>query len=347
MAGTDRWVGAWYGLLCVLVAAMILVGGATRLTDSGLSITEWNFAKQIVPPLSAKAWEEEFSLYRQTTEYQIQNHGMSLAEFQFIYFWEWGHRFLGKIVGLIWALGFFALLMAGRLKGRLFPALGLGVLGALQGAIGWWMVTSGLWSGLDVSPLRLAAHLGMAFLILGIGVRLTLGAMGWPRHGGSCGLQPGWRWGYLGLIFAQILTGALVAGSDAGRAYSDWPTIGGALVPAGYNPLSVADHAGVQFTHRTLGYLVVAASLFLVFINRHATGATRAMTWALALLALGQLSLGVVTILLGAPLWISLSHQFGAVILWVIAGAWIQAQAAKYNDTTPENHAPQGLQQGA
>jgi cytochrome c oxidase assembly protein subunit 15 len=326
---------------------MILVGGATRLTDSGLSITEWNFAKGVAPPMSAQAWDVDFNLYRQTTEYQVQNRGISLSEFQYIYFWEWGHRFLGKIVGLVWLLGFMALLIAGRLKGRLLAAIGMGVLGGLQGAIGWWMVTSGLWSGLDVSPWRLAAHLGMAFLILGIGVRLTLGAFGWPRVGGSCGLLPGWRWGYLGLIFAQILTGALVAGSDAGRAYSDWPTIGGALIPHGYSPLAVGDHASVQFTHRTLGYLVVCASLLLLVTNRHARAATRATTRLLAGIALAQMSLGIATIVLGAPLWISLAHQFGAVVLWVVAGAWMTAQALGYHNTTPESHAPHGMQQGA
>ncbi len=159
---------------------MILVGGATRLTDSGLSITEWDLAKGLTPPLSAARWGEEFALYQRTAEYQRQNSGMSLAEFQSIYWWEWAHRFIGKMIGLVFALPFVFFWATGRLKRRLLPVFGLFCLGGLQGFVGWWMVTSGLFSGLDVSPVRLAIHLGLAFLILAYTLWLALGAFGWP-----------------------------------------------------------------------------------------------------------------------------------------------------------------------
>jgi heme a synthase len=327
-APRDPLVAAWLFAICVLVACMILVGGATRLTDSGLSITEWDFAKHMVPPLTQKGWAEEFALYQRTTEYQLQNRGMALDEFRFIYLWEWGHRFLGQMVGIVFALPYFAFLALGRLKGRLLPVTILGLLGGAQGAVGWWMVTSGLYGALDVSAVRLAIHLGMAFVILALGWRLALAAAGWPREGGSCGLMAHWRWAFLALLFLQILAGALVAGTDAGRAFGDWPTINGRWVPAPFNPVDLADLASLQFTHRMLGYLVFAAALVLVWVNRRATGATRTLTHLIAGLCAAQAVLGIATILIGAPLWISLAHQFGAVLIWLAAGAWMRAQAA-------------------
>src|SRR5690606_30027941 len=161
-------VGRWLLVICALVVAMILVGGATRLTDSGLSITEWDLGKGITPPLTESRWREEFALYQRTVEFQEQNSEMNLAEFQYIYWWEWGHRFLGKVIGVAFALPALFFLFTGRLRGRFRVSLALFALGGLQGAIGWWMVTSGLFSGLDVSPMRLAIHLGMALIILAL-----------------------------------------------------------------------------------------------------------------------------------------------------------------------------------
>lgn len=326
-APRDTLVGAWLLAICVLVIAMIVVGGATRLTDSGLSITAWDFAKHFVPPLTEKGWADEFALYQRTTEYQVQNRGMALDEFRFIYLWEWGHRFLGQCMGIVFALPYFAFLALGRLKGRLPPVTVLGLLGAMQGAVGWWMVTSGLYGALDVSAVRLAIHLGMAFTILALGWRLALAAFGWPLEGGGCGLKVQWRWAFFGLVFLQVLAGALVAGTDAGGAYGDWPTIGGRWIPAPFNPFDLANLASLQFLHRMLGYLVLAFALVLVWVNRHATGATRMLTLALAALCLAQAVLGISTILIGAPLWISLLHQAGAIVIWLAAGAWMRAQA--------------------
>ena len=168
--GARSAIRAWLIALFSLLVIMIAVGGLTRLTNSGLSITEWRPITGALPPLSAEAWEAEFELYRQIPEYQLQNNGMSLSEFQFIYWWEWGHRQLGRVIGLVWAIGFFFFLATRKIPPGWTPRLfGIGVLGGIQGAIGWWMVSSGLTGTmLDVASYRLATHLGLAFLILGL-----------------------------------------------------------------------------------------------------------------------------------------------------------------------------------
>ncbi|MDX2237771.1 MAG: COX15/CtaA family protein [Hyphomonadaceae bacterium] len=322
---------AWFATLATLVVAMILVGGATRLTDSGLSITEWDLGKGLTPPLTAARWAEEFALYRQTAEYQLQNAGMSLAAFQTIYWWEWGHRFLGKVVGVVWAAPFVVLLATGRLRGRVGAALALGALGGLQGAIGWWMVVSGLEGRLDVSPHRLATHLGMAFVILGFALALTLDAAGARRNPGRLGAP---RWaalGFVGLLFAQIVVGALTAGADAGRAYDDWPTIGGAWLPIA-EPL-----AQLQFAHRTLGYAVGLAALALAAAAwRGGQGRTRIAALHVGALALVQVALGVAAVVTGAHLAISLIHQAGAILLW---GAAVATAAFALSNPIPHSQA--------
>jgi cytochrome c oxidase assembly protein subunit 15 len=300
---------------------MILVGGATRLTDSGLSITEWNLSKGLTPPLTDARWAEEFALYQRTTEYQVQNRGMALDEFQGIYWWEWGHRFLGKMIGLVFAIPFFTFLALGRLKGRVWPILGLGLLGGMQGAVGWWMVTSGLFSGLDVSPIRLAAHLGMAFLILGLGVHLALDAAGARASGGKLGAPAEVTLGFCVLLFAQVLAGALTAGTDSGAAYQDWPTIGGAIIPDLSGPF-LQNHAALQFLHRTLGYLVAASALALAyFAGMRGQGRTRLAALHVGAFALVQALLGISVIVTGSHLALSLLHQGGAVLLWIAAAA--------------------------
>lgn len=322
-APRDPWIGAWLLLICVCVIAMIVVGGATRLTDSGLSITEWNLEKGLTPPLSASRWAEEFSLYQRTTEYRQQNSGMSLAEFQGIYWWEWAHRFLGKMIGLVFALPYIFFAFAGRLKRRFFAVTGLFVLGGMQGAVGWWMVTSGLFSGLDVSPLRLAVHLGLAFAILAIALWLALGAFGWPREASKLGAP---RWApalLLAMLFGQILLGAILAGADGGRAYADWPTIGGHYWPQGaFEGALGANHATQQLLHRTLGYLVALAALVLAGLGvARGAGSARSVAVAVGVLALGQAGLGIATVMHAAPLGLSLAHQAGAILLWIGAVA--------------------------
>ena len=351
-------VGIWLLIVCAFVYAMILVGGATRLTDSGLSITEWNFAKGVWPPMSAQAWAEEFALYRQTPEYQVQNAGMTLADFQYIYWWEWGHRFLGKVIGVVFAAPFFVFWATGRLSGRFWPILGLFALGGAQGALGWWMVAGGL-DRLDVPSYRLAAHLGMAFLILGLGFWLAQDALDGPpqedaRSSAIVGHGRLLAWGvalFTGLLFLQIVLGALVAGLDAGRRYTDWPTIGGELFPASYFEYSpwwrniFEGHAATQFNHRTLGYALAAFGLFLAWLAmRSRQSPTR--RWALVCICLlaAQIILGIITVTQAAPLALSLAHQGLGVALWLTAVGWCRAAwRAGYHNTVAESHGGEGF----
>jgi cytochrome c oxidase assembly protein subunit 15 len=334
MASDDTWppreplVGAWLIVIAVLVAAMILVGGATRLTDSGLSITEWNLEKGLFPPLSAERWAQEFALYQRTMEYQVQNNGMSLEEFKHIYWWEWGHRFLGKIIGVAFALPALVFFFLGRLRGRFRVTVLLFALGAVQGAIGWWMVTSGLFDRLDVSPVRLALHLAMALTILALALWVALGAFVWPAKASSLGAPKWTPFVLMALIFTQAMFGALLAGSDGGAAYADWPRIGGEWVPSsafGLEPLwrnFTEDHATQHLLHRSLGYGVALVALLIGLAALvRGDGAARGAGALVGLAAVLQAGLGIHAVLSASALWPSLIHQAGAVALW--AGALI------------------------
>ena len=328
-------VRAWLVLLFALVVAMIAVGGLTRLTDSGLSITEWRPVTGALPPMSEADWLAEFEKYRAIPEYQLQNRGMSLAEFKVIYWWEWGHRQLGRIVGLVWAAGFVVFLVTRRIppgwSGRL---LLLGALGGLQGAIGWWMVSSGLGGDrVDVASYRLATHLGLAFVILGFlawyifQLSRPEAALLQARRSGERRLF-GLATGMMHLAFLQILLGALVAGIDAGRSFPTWPLMGETFFPADafYVPGGGAvwhaffENPGlVQFMHRMAGYLLLAFGIVVWLrgrrsVHRATAGAFDAMAAMLAV----QMALGIVTVLHAAPLALGLAHQLGAVALWVL-----------------------------
>ena len=327
-----RAIRIWLSVLGVLVVMIIVVGGLTRLTDSGLSITEWQPISGALPPMSAEAWEAEFEKYRQLPEYQLQNEGMTLAEFRTIYWWEWGHRQLGRVTGLVWAAGFLFFLAARRIPagwtGRLLLP---GVLGGVQGAIGWWMVSSGL-SGdaLDVASYRLAVHLGLAFVILGIIAwqvmllgRSEVGLLQARRMREAPLLSA--ATGLMHLAFLQILLGALVAGIDAGRTFNDWPGMAGQFFPPAAFDLEPAwrnfmENAGlVQFMHRIAGYLLLALGIaFWLRARRSGNRATRgAFAAVLAMLVL-QLLLGIVTVLYVAPLELAILHQLGAVLLFYL-----------------------------
>jgi cytochrome c oxidase assembly protein subunit 15 len=322
----EKWVGVWLIVVAVLVTAMILVGGATRLTDSGLSITEWDLGKGLTPPIGDARWSEEFRLYQQTMEYQSQNHGMSLSEFRHIYWWEWSHRFLGKMLGVVFALPALFFLLTGRLRGRFRVTALMFVLGGLQGAIGWWMVTSGLFDRLDVSPVRLAIHLGLALVILALTLWVAIGAFGTPREGSRLG-APGWTPLLLmAFVFTQAMLGALMAGADGGAAYADWPRIGGEWIPSSAFMLEPwwrnfsEDHASQQLLHRSFGYVVALAALALAALALlRGQGLARIAGVTVGAVALVQVGLGVLTVLAASPLSLSLMHQAGAVALWAIA----------------------------
>ncbi|MGJ8624419.1 MAG: heme A synthase [Yoonia sp.] len=330
--GARGLVRGWLMILFGLVLVMIVVGGLTRLTDSGLSITEWAPVTGAMPPMSEAAWQSEFEKYRAIPEYQLQNKGMSLSEFKTIYWWEWGHRQLGRVIGLVWAAGFVFFLATKKMPsgwtGRL---LLIGGLGGLQGAIGWWMVSSGLEEGmLDVASYRLATHLGLAFVIFGFiawyiyRLGRTQAELLQARRSGDAGLM---RLSsvLVGFAFVQIILGALVAGIDAGRAYPDWPLMAGEFLPPepfGLEPLwrNFFEDAGlVQFMHRMAGYGLFAYGLFVwARARRSANGYTRFTFNAVMAMMLLQMVLGIVTVLYSAPWQIAIVHQLGAVILWAL-----------------------------
>jgi cytochrome c oxidase assembly protein subunit 15 len=322
-------VSAWLIAIAALIVCMIVLGGLTRLTDSGLSITEWKPVTGAVPPLSEAAWEAELEKYRQIPEYQLQNRGMTLSEFQAIYWWEWGHRLLGRLIGLAFALPLAGFWIAGALprgfKGRLLVLL---ALGGLQGAVGWWMVASGLTERLDVSQYRLATHLGLAFALLG--------AVWWTaldvRAASPVSSSPAsWRpsrdaliaGGLFALVCVQIVLGAFVAGLDGGRSYIDWPLFDGRLAPEAYGALEPAwrnafdNPVAAQVNHRFAGYLVALAAIAAPFLVRGQEAALRRLAWTAAGIALAQAALGVVTLVNAAPVALSAAHQLGAVALFL------------------------------
>jgi heme a synthase len=337
--GARRGIRLWLVALFLLVVTMIAVGGLTRLTDSGLSITEWRPVTGALPPMSAEAWDEEFQKYRAIPEYQLQNKGMSLEEFKVIYWWEWGHRQLGRVIGLVWFVGFAGFALARQIPpgwtGRL---LLLGALGGAQGAIGWWMVSSGLGGErVDVASYRLATHLGLAFVILGFlaWYILLLGRseaeLMTARRGREAKLF-GLSTGLMHFAFLQILLGALVAGIDAGRAFPTWPSMNGSFFPA--DAFYVPDGAGgslpvwhaffenpgmVQFMHRMSGYLLFAFGVVVWLRGRRSSyQATQGAFNAVMLMLVAQMVLGIAAVLTAAHVHVAITHQIGAVILWVL-----------------------------
>lgn len=337
--GARRGIRLWLVALFLLVATMIAVGGLTRLTDSGLSITEWKPVTGALPPMDEASWQAEFGKYQAIPEYQLQNKGMSLGEFKVIYWWEWGHRQLGRTIGLVWLAGFLGFALARRIPtgwtGRL---LLLGALGGLQGAIGWWMVSSGL-SGerLDVASYRLATHLGLAFVILGF-IAWYVFLLGrseaelmTARRGREAKLYA-LSTGLMHFAFLQVLLGALVAGIDAGRAFPTWPLMNGQVFPAdafyvpdgqgGSLPLWRAffENPGlVQFIHRMSGYLLFGFGLVVWLRGRKSSHrATQSAFHQVMAMLVVQMALGIAAVLTAAQVNVAITHQIGAVILWVL-----------------------------
>ncbi len=324
---SKRRIAWWLLVMCALIAVMVVVGGATRLTDSGLSITEWKPVTGIIPPLSEAAWAEEFTKYKTIPEYERINKGMSLAAFKRIYWWEWGHRFLGRMIGFAFFLPFVYFLVRRRIDRELAPRLVLMfVLGGAQGALGWFMVQSGLTERVDVSQYRLAAHLGVAFLIyayiLWVALELLL-----PRRSGGSALPQRWRTAGVVLavlVYVQVVLGAFVAGLDAGFTFNTWPLMGERFVPYGYFFLDpwyanfFENTASVQFNHRMMGYLVGLVAGGMVIAARRAALPSRVRS-ALALVAVlvvAQIALGVWTLLAVVPISLGIAHQAGALLVF-------------------------------
>ncbi len=329
-AAAPRAVRLWLVVVALMVIAMILVGGATRMTDSGLSITEWKPIHGAIPPLSVAEWQEEFDKYRQIPEYQLVNKGMSLDEFKVIFWWEWGHRQLGRLIGVAFALPLLVFWVAGQLPRHMKPMLlVLLALGGLQGAIGWWMVASGLVERVDVSQYRLAVHLTMAFLILaGLVWALELARGRSPEPATAAVRRMAGL--ILVVVFLQIFLGGLVAGLKAGWAYNTWPLLDGALVPSGLliqNPWWInlfENPKTVQFDHRMVAYALLALVIFHAVQTARvlpakalpeSRAASRA-TWLVGLVV-AQAVIGIAALIAVVPLWLGLAHQLGAAaVLW-------------------------------
>lgn len=297
---------------------MVVVGGLTRLTDSGLSITEWRPVTGVVPPIDDADWEAEFAKYRTIPEYALVNRGMSLAEFKTIYWWEWAHRFIGRLVGVAYLVPLLFFWATGRIAPGWLPRLILiFLLGGAQGALGWWMVQSGLSERVDVSQYRLAAHLGLAFIIMGA---LVWTALEYARPERRFGRLPAGAAAFLGLVFFQIVLGAFVAGLDAGFVYNTWPSMDGRFLPEGAffeSPwwINFFENPGlVQFNHRAAGYAAGAAAVALWL----RAPARRTAQVVLGLTAV-QIVLGIVTVVTGVPLALGAVHQAGAAALFAAA----------------------------
>jgi cytochrome c oxidase assembly protein subunit 15 len=324
-----RAIGVWLVMVAALVVATLLVGGATRLTESGLSITEWKPVTGIVPPFTEAQWQAEFDKYKLIPQYRELNRDMTLGEFKTIFWWEWGHRLLGRTIGAVFLLPFLFFLWRGwvghGLRWKLWSLFGLG---ALQGAVGWWMVYSGLSDRVSVSQYRLAFHMTLACVIYA--------AIVWTLRGlNSAAVVQAPRRVSIGaaalalLVLLQIYLGALVAGLDAGLTYNTWPLIDGALVPSAerlwfLTPLwrnFFENDLTVQFVHRMVAYVLWAAAILhavdVVRTLQRGPSATLAVWLAVAVTL--QAAIGVATLLYQVPISLALLHQAVAIVILTIS----------------------------
>ncbi len=321
----------WLLLTAALIFAMVLVGGATRLTESGLSITQWKPVTGVIPPLNPADWQAEFARYREIPQFARLNADMNLEGFKTIFWWEWSHRLLARVLGLIYIVPALFFWTTGRLKGRLGARVGLATaLLALEPVVGWWMVASGLSERTEVAQQRLALHLLIAAATFGTLIYAAVGMR--PRAP-----QPGARrfvaaaHVFAALVFAQLGLGALVAGLRAGLVYNTWPLMDGRLIPTGLFATQPAiralwdDVTTTQFDHRMVAYLVVLYALTHALAAARLGGALARRAAILAAAALAQAALGVGTLVMGVPLHAALTHQAFALILFGLAAAHASA----------------------
>jgi len=310
-----------------MIFAMVVIGGITRLTWSGLSITEWQPVTGIVPPLSAADWQAEFAKYQQTAQYKLLNAGMSLADFKMIFLWEYVHRLWGRLIGFVYALPFLYFLVRGRIPRRLaWPLAGIFALGGAQGALGWYMVESGLADRIEVSQYRLTAHLALALVIYAATLWTALGLLETPIGAAPRLLRRGAEI-VLGFVGLTITAGGFVAGLNAGLIYNTFPLMDGNFIPAGYAQLSpfirnwFENVAAVQFDHRLLAMTTVASviALWVAGVRAALPRAARLALHVLLAVALLQLLLGISTLLLVVPIPLAAAHQAGAVLLLTAA----------------------------
>lgn len=319
-------VALWLLVCCALIFAMVVIGGITRLTESGLSITEWKPITGTLPPLSEAAWQEEFAKYQRIPQYQQMNAHMTLADFKSIFWWEYIHRLWGRLIGAAFLIPFLWFAVRGKVRGALAWRLGgIFALGALQGGLGWYMVASGLADRINVSPYRLTAHLGLALLIYAAMFWTALDLLRRSDDALLARHRSLWRGALAlnGLVFLTILAGGFVAGLRAGMTYNTFPLMDGRLVPAGYLDESpwwinlFENVAAVQFNHRVLAITTLVAALaFWFYAWRSApTSQGRLLVNAIGFTAVLQVALGIATLLLVVPVALAALHQAGALAL--------------------------------
>jgi heme a synthase len=327
----SRPVAIWLFIVAAMVFSMVVVGGATRLTDSGLSITQWQPIMGALPPMSDQAWRESFELYKQIPQYKLVNPDMTLEGFKGIFWWEWAHRLLGRTVGVVFAIPFVVFLIRRDIPRRLIwrCAVMLG-LGGLQGLVGWWMVSSGLSERVSVAPERLMTHLGLALALFVVLIWTALDAWnGSPRVEERSSWR-GWALAFLGAVFFQSLLGALVAGNDAGLVYNDWPLMNGRLFPADYFGKGVwgtlaHSHGAVQLHHRLMAYALFVAGIALAVVarrDRPLAADSKAIAAVMAVIVVLQAALGVWTLMAAVPISLGVLHQAGAAVLLAAATAF-------------------------
>lgn len=328
-APPSRAVRWWLLAVAALIAIMVLVGGATRLTESGLSIVEWKPVTGSLPPLTEAQWTRAFEGYKTIPQYRELNAGMSLSEFKTIFWWEWSHRLLGRVIGAVYLLPFLFFLWRGmlgaELKRRLWLIFGLG---ALQGAVGWWMVASGLTQRVEVSQYRLATHLILALLIFAAIVWTLRRLAERPPAIANARLKITGV-ALLALVFLQLYFGALVAGLRAGRVFNTWPDIDGAFIPSAARLFfeepwwrNLFDNTlTVQFEHRMTAYALLALALLHAIdavAARAGSAAVRGAWWLVAAIAL-QATLGILTLLHQVPIDLALTHQAVAIVVLTLS----------------------------
>ncbi len=328
----DRAVVVWLVLLLVMVFAMILLGGVTRLNNAGLSMVEWQPVTGWLPPFDARDWQIAFEKYQQYPEYQHLNVGMTLTEFKFIFWLEFGHRLWGRLIGVVLLLPIPYFLWRGWIGRVLMSRLVLlFLLGAAQGVMGWYMVMSGLADEPDVSPYRLTAHLALGLLIYGLLLRIILRRARAVPNALSTGLSDSWRQrsrmatgGLLMMVFLTALAGGFVAGLDAGFTYNTFPQMDGHLIPEGlweFEPWwrnLFENITTVQFDHRVLAMTTAATAVAVWLATRgsHMASVVRLAGSCVLLAALAQVGLGIATLLLVVPVALAVLHQAGALILF-------------------------------
>lgn len=332
-------IAYWLLAVCVMIYVMVILGGVTRLTYSGLSMVDWKPLTGWLPPMTDEAWRAAFADYQRFPEYRDINAGMTLGAFKGIFLMEYFHRLWGRLIGLAFLIPFVVFLIRGWIGPRLLPRLlAMFVLGGLQGALGWYMVKSGLIDRPDVSPYRLTAHLGLALIVYAYILWVALGLLFPAGDGKRTSPIKGYARGLVALVFLTILSGGFVAGNDAGLVYNTFPTMNGEWWPKDLFAIDpfianfFEDVTTVQFDHRVMA--LVTATLIVVFWarSRGVALAPRAR-WAadlLVVMVLVQVFLGIATLLLVVPVPLAATHQAGAVALLTLAlwNAFEQGRAA-------------------